>query len=72
MMAWTRMARALVCRLPNSTKWWRPGSWMSSPGERSTNSTTAITTGPQSDILTIDSSCLLPVSLSPFFFYLSI
>ncbi|OEL28576.1 hypothetical protein BAE44_0010411 [Dichanthelium oligosanthes] len=60
MMEWTRMETALVCRLPNSMKLQRPGSWKSSPGESSTNSTTAITTGPQSDIL-------LPAFSSSFF-----
>jgi hypothetical protein len=51
MMAWTKMEAPLVWKLPNSTK--RPplaGSCSSSPGESSTNSTTATTTGPQSDI----------------------
>uniref|UniRef100_K3XF04 Uncharacterized protein n=1 Tax=Setaria italica TaxID=4555 RepID=K3XF04_SETIT len=59
MMAWTKMEAPLVWKLPNSTK--RPplaGSCSSSPGESSTNSTTATTTGPQSDI-----------SLTLFFFF---
>nr|CAB3472597.1 unnamed protein product [Digitaria exilis] len=48
MMAWTKMEAPLVWKLPNSTK--RPplaSSCSSSPGESSTNSTTATTTGPQ-------------------------
>lgn len=51
MMVWTRMDRPLVCMLPNSTTLFLPGSWNSNPGLNSTNSTTAITTGPQSAIL---------------------
>uniref|UniRef100_K3ZB06 Uncharacterized protein n=1 Tax=Setaria italica TaxID=4555 RepID=K3ZB06_SETIT len=69
MMEWTRMDTALVCRLPKSTKWQRPGSWNSSPGERSTNSTTAITTGPQSDILTPPSSSFACLLACFFFFF---
>ncbi|CAI0627346.1 unnamed protein product [Linum tenue] len=47
---WTNIAIALVCMFPNSTTLPLPGSWNSSPGLSSTNSTTAITTGPQSAI----------------------
>jgi hypothetical protein len=47
MRVWTKMGLPLVRKPPKST--W---SWHSRPGERSTNSTTPTTTGPQSTILT--------------------
>jgi hypothetical protein len=50
MMVWTNIDNALVCIFPNSTTLFLPGNWNSNPGLKSTNSTTAITTGPQSDI----------------------
>ncbi|TVU22348.1 hypothetical protein EJB05_32037, partial [Eragrostis curvula] len=62
MMAWTKMEAALVCKLPNSMmRPLLPGSWSSSPGERSTNSTVATTTGPQSAIAP-PSGALLPLA----------
>ncbi|RZS11405.1 hypothetical protein BHM03_00042736 [Ensete ventricosum] len=54
MTAWTRMEMPLVFMLTNSTTLPFPGSWNSSPGDNSTNSSTATTTGPQSAI-----SCLI-------------
>lgn len=53
MTAWTTMEAPLVCMLPNSTTLPLPGIWNSSPGVSSTNSTTAITTGPQSAMATL-------------------
>lgn len=46
MMVWTSIAIPLVCMFPNSTTLLLPGNWNSDPGLNSTNSTTAITTGP--------------------------
>ena len=50
MMEWTRIEAPLVCIFPNSTIRPLAGIWKSSPGVKSTNSITAITTGPQSAI----------------------
>jgi len=50
MMVWTSIAIPLVCMFPNSTTLLLPGNWNSNPGLNSTNSTTAITTAPQSAI----------------------
>lgn len=52
-IAWTRMEIPLVCMFPNSTTLFLPGNWNNNPGLNNTNSTTAITTGPQSAILTL-------------------
>ena len=49
--AWTIIDAPLVWKLPNSMLRWCPGTWNSSPGVNRMNSTTAINTGPQSDIL---------------------
>ncbi|RZR70490.1 hypothetical protein BHM03_00000306 [Ensete ventricosum] len=52
------METPLVCKLPNSTSLPPfPGIWNNSPGESSTNSTTATTTGPQSAILSLERPC---------------
>jgi hypothetical protein len=48
MTAWTRMAMALVAMLPSSTTRVRAGSWNRSPGDSTTNRTTATMIGPQS------------------------
>ncbi|PKA47614.1 hypothetical protein AXF42_Ash014810 [Apostasia shenzhenica] len=49
-MVWMKMERPLVRMLTNSTALPLPGIWQRSPGVSRTNSTTAITTGPQSAI----------------------
>ncbi|RRT80051.1 hypothetical protein B296_00004231 [Ensete ventricosum] len=52
------METPLVCKFPNSTSLPPfPGIWNNSPGESSTNSTTATTTGPQSAILSLERLC---------------
>uniref|UniRef100_A0A2P2QIQ8 Uncharacterized protein n=1 Tax=Rhizophora mucronata TaxID=61149 RepID=A0A2P2QIQ8_RHIMU len=45
------MALPLVFKVPNSRLRLFPGIWNKSPGVSSTNSTTPISTGPQSAIL---------------------
>ncbi|MFS8029103.1 hypothetical protein Hanom_Chr16g01518381 [Helianthus anomalus] len=50
MTVWTSMESPLVCMFPNSTTLFLPGICNNNPGDNSTNSTTAITTGPQSAI----------------------
>ncbi|CAN0929214.1 hypothetical protein LINGRAHAP2_LOCUS36941, partial [Linum grandiflorum] len=45
-----KIAAPLVCIFPNSATLPLAGIWNSNPGVRSTNSTVAITTGPQSAI----------------------
>lgn len=57
MMAWTRIATPLVCKLPNSQTLPLPGNWNRSPGERSINSNTLMNTGPQSDIFSLSNLC---------------
>lgn len=61
------MESPLVCMLPNSTTRFRPGNWNRSPGLSKTNSTTAITTGPQSAISLSLSRSPLSLDLSPTF-----
>lgn len=53
MMVWTKIERPLVCMLPKATTLPLAGSWNSSPGLSSTNSTTDTTTGAQSAAITL-------------------
>jgi hypothetical protein len=52
-MVWTKIEIPLVCMLPKATTLPFAGSWNRSPGLSSTNSTTDITTGPQSAAITL-------------------